>query len=87
MRSEAATTGMITVRVNRQPMRVAPGTSVAVAVLTAQSECRISVSGQRRGPLCGMGTCFECRVTIDGKPHQRGCQIPCREGMEIRCDE
>jgi sarcosine oxidase subunit alpha len=34
-----------------------------------------------------MGTCFECRVIIDGKPHQRSCQIPCREGMEIRCDE
>lgn len=87
MRSDAATTGMVTVHVNRQPIRVAHGTSVAVAVLTAQSTCRISVTGEKRAPLCGMGTCFECRVTIDGNPHQRGCQIPCREGMEIRCDE
>jgi sarcosine oxidase subunit alpha len=31
-----------------------------------------------------MGICFECRVTIDGQPHARSCQIPLREGMEIR---
>ena len=86
MRSSATPTEMITVRVNRQSIRVASGATVAVAVLTAQSACRISVTGEARGSLCGMGTCFECRVTIDGQPHQRGCQISCREGMEIRCD-
>jgi D-hydroxyproline dehydrogenase subunit gamma len=87
MRSDATTNGMIAVRVNRQVIRVEIGTSVAVAVLMAQSTCRISVTGEKRAPFCGMGTCFECRVSIDGKPHQRGCQIPCREGMEIRGDE
>ena len=87
MRSDTATIRTITVRVNRQPVRVAIGTSVAVAVLNTQSTCRISITGEKRAPLCGMGTCFECRVTIDGNPNQRGCQTPCREGMEIRCDE
>ncbi|HEX3121090.1 MAG TPA: 2Fe-2S iron-sulfur cluster-binding protein [Candidatus Acidoferrum sp.] len=87
MRSDAATTGVITVRVNQRPVRIVNGASVAVAVLAAQSACRISVTGENRAPLCGMGTCFECRVTIDGKAHQRGCQITCIEGMEIRCDE
>ena len=87
MRSDAAAIEMVTVRVNRQAVRVAIGSSVAVAVLTLQSNCRVSVTGEKRSPLCGMGTCFECRVTIDGKPHQRGCQIPCCEGMEIHCDE
>ena len=87
MRNEIATIGTITVRVNQKPLRVANGTSVAVAVLNARSTCRISVTGEKRSPLCGMGTCFECRVTIDGKPHRRGCQVPCTEGMEIRCDE
>ena len=87
MPSDAATTGMVTVRVNRQTIRVAIGTSVAAAVLNAHNTCRISVTGEKRTPLCGMGTCFECRVTVDGNAHQRGCQIPCSEGMEIRCDE
>lgn len=45
---------------------------------------RTSVSGEPRGPLCGMGICFECRVTVDGQPHVRACQTPAREGMEVR---
>jgi NADPH-dependent 2,4-dienoyl-CoA reductase/sulfur reductase-like enzyme len=30
-----------------------------------------------------MGTCFECRVTIDGEPHHRACLETVREGMEV----
>ena len=44
---------------------------------------RTSVSGEARGPLCGMGTCFECRVTLDGQPHVRSCLTPVREGMNV----
>jgi sarcosine oxidase subunit alpha len=47
----------------------------------------LSVSGEPRGPLCGMGICFECRVTIDGRAHQRACQIPCRSGMQVWTDD
>ena len=46
---------------------VHPGTSVAVAVAAAGGFCRTSVSGEPRSVLCGMGICFECRVTIDGR--------------------
>jgi sarcosine oxidase subunit alpha len=60
-------------------------TTVAVALLMAgQTMFRRSISGEPRAPLCGMGICFECRVTIDGCAHVRSCQIPVREGMEIR---
>jgi sarcosine oxidase subunit alpha len=59
--------------------------SVAVALLMAgQTTFRRSVSGEPRAPLCGMGICFECRVTIDGHAQARSCQIAVREGMEIR---
>lgn len=59
--------------------------TVAVALLMAgETTFRRSVSGEPRAPLCGMGICFECRVTIDGHAHARSCQIPVREGMEIR---
>ncbi len=44
---------------------------------------RTSVSGEARGPVCGMGACFECRVTIDGEPHRRACLETVREGMEV----
>lgn len=44
---------------------------------------RSSVSGEPRGPLCGMGQCFECRVLADGR-EVLACLTPAREGMEVR---
>jgi len=67
------------------PVHVAGGTTVAAAILVAgKMRFRTSVSGEPRGPLCGMGICFECRVTIDGIAHCRSCQILCRDGMDVR---
>jgi D-hydroxyproline dehydrogenase subunit gamma len=76
-----------TVMVNGKPVVVPPGATVAVAMSLAEVPCRKSVTGELRGPLCGMGICFECRVTIDGRPHRRGCQILCVAGMEVKTDE
>lgn len=73
----------IVLMVNGTAMSVAPGTTVAAAVLMAGAPTRRSVTGEPRGPLCGMGICFECRVTIDGVPHQRSCQILCAPGMSV----
>jgi aerobic-type carbon monoxide dehydrogenase small subunit (CoxS/CutS family) len=70
--------------INGKPLRVEQGTAVAAAILIAgEPAFRRSVSGEPRGPLCGMGICFECRVTIDGLAHARSCQILCREGMKV----
>lgn len=77
----------MTVTVNGAPVSVPSGATVAVAVTLAGHACRTSVSGEPRGPLCGMGICFECRVAIDGRPHCRSCQILCEPGMEVRTDE
>lgn len=41
------------------------------------------VSGAERLPLCMMGVCFECLMTIDGQPNQRGCQVVVQPGMVI----
>lgn len=65
---------------------VAAGTTAAVAVLIAGLPARRSVAGEARAPVCGMGVCMECRMTIDGRPHMRSCQVLCREGMEISTD-
>lgn len=77
---------MIEIRVNGQPVRVAPGATLAAALFAAHPAPRRSVSGEPRGPLCGMGSCFECRVTVDGVPHQRACLLPVRAGMEVSTD-
>lgn len=71
------------ITVNGQPVRVAAGASVAAAVVMAGEPCRFSVSGEPRGPLCGMGICMECRATVNGVPHQRTCQLLCAPGMDV----
>lgn len=77
----------ITLRVNGADVSVPEGVTVAVAMVMAGAACRASVSGERRGPLCGMGICFECRVSINGRAHCRSCQIVCEPGMDVRTDE
>lgn len=73
----------IALTVNGAHVSVPAGATVAVAVMIAGDSCRTSVKGEPRGPLCGMGICFECRVTINGEAHCRSCQIVCQEGMNV----
>lgn len=40
-------------------------------------------TGASRAPLCMMGVCFECLVTVDGQSNQQGCLMPVRAGMQI----
>lgn len=77
----------VSLSVNGETVTMPAGSTVAAAILkTGASAFRVSVSGEARGPLCGMGMCFECRVTIDGEPHGRSCQTICRNGMDVRTD-
>jgi predicted molibdopterin-dependent oxidoreductase YjgC len=77
----------IEIRVDGRAVRVSDGTTVAAAVMIAGAAAfRRSVTGEPRAPLCGMGICFECRLTIDGVAHARSCQTLCRNGMEVRTD-
>jgi hypothetical protein len=71
------------ITVNGKHVLVSAGASVAAAVIMANEPCRFSVSGEPRGPLCGMGICMECRATVNGVPHRRTCQIICAAGMEV----
>jgi len=74
-------------RVNGRLINVPAGTIVAAAIARAGfAEFHRSVLGQSRGPLCGMGICMECRVTIDGRSHCRSCQIICQDDMEVQTD-
>ena len=73
--------------VNGVSVEMPVGGMVSAAILKSGTYAfRRSVTGEPRGPLCGMGICFECRVTIDGEPHCRSCQIVCKDGMDVRTD-
>ena len=69
--------------INGQAIQVAPGTTVAAALaLASMPVTRISVSGQPRTPVCGMGICQECRVRVNGRV-RLACQTLCAPGMQV----
>ena len=77
----------VTLVVNGVSVTMPAGSMVSAAILkTGIHGFRRSVTGEPRGPLCGMGICFECRVTIDDDQHCRSCQTVCRNGMDVRTD-
>ena len=74
----------IQLTVNGREIKVTAGTIVAAAItLAGVSTYRHSVTGEPRAPLCGMGICFECRVTINDTMHCLSCQTICEEGMRV----
>ncbi|TDH63401.1 FAD-dependent oxidoreductase [Dankookia rubra] len=44
---------------------------------------RRTEKGTPRGLYCGMGACFDCIVTVDGKVNQRACLVKARDGMVV----
>ena len=77
------------ITVDGRVLHVDAGTLVAAAIERAAPGhgARVSPGGSRRQPLCGMGVCGECRVTVDGRAHRLGCQTLCSPDMEIRTDD
>jgi len=78
----------VTLVVNGVSVTMPQGSMVSAAILqSGVTSFRRSVTGEARGPLCGMGICFECRVMIDGEGHIRSCQTLCQDGMDVRTDD
>ncbi|HEX3378791.1 MAG TPA: (2Fe-2S)-binding protein [Paraburkholderia sp.] len=75
----------IRLTVDGRGIEVESGTTVAAALAIAGvSGSRLSVTGEPREALCGMGVCQECRVTIDGRAHALACQTLCRDGQRVQ---
>lgn len=75
----------VTIVVDGEPVRAFEGETVAAALLAhGKRVLRVSSRfGEPRGFYCGMGVCFECVMTIDGRPGVRTCQTPVRDGMRL----
>ena len=75
------------IEVNGQTIPAYIGQTVAAALIAAGIKIfRYTQNGVPRGLYCGMGVCFECRVSIDDIPDQRSCMIPVQPGMQIHLD-
>lgn len=71
--------------IDGSPLPAFEGESVAAALLAAGTRVLRTTAryGAPRGLYCGMGVCFECVMTVDGRPNVRTCQTPVRDGMRV----
>jgi predicted molibdopterin-dependent oxidoreductase YjgC len=71
-----------TIELDGEAIDVEPGQSVAAALIAAghRSWRRTRVDGRPRGVFCGIGVCFDCLATINGRPNQRACIVDARAG-------
>lgn len=61
------------------------GETLATALLASGCAAfhRTARSGAPRGPYCNMGTCFECRVQVQGRGWVLACMTPVEAGMQV----
>ncbi|HZQ01261.1 MAG TPA: FAD-dependent oxidoreductase [Reyranella sp.] len=75
----------ISIRFDGQEVPAIEGETIAASLAAAGIiSVRQARSGVPRGPFCGMGVCFDCLVTVDGKPNQRACLTKVSAGMDVR---
>jgi predicted molibdopterin-dependent oxidoreductase YjgC len=74
----------VTFQVDGESQPAYLGDTIAVALYRAGRRAwRQTQAGDWRGLLCGMGTCYDCLLTVDGVPGLRACQVLVREGMRV----
>ena len=79
----------ITIKINGKETTACQGDTV-LASLVASGHKILKKSkklNENRGPLCGMGVCYECQVTINGMPNQRACMAEVEDEMMIVINE
>ena len=78
-----------TVTFDGREIEALPGQTVAAALWAAgiTSWRTTRRTGRPRGIFCGIGVCFDCLVTVNGRPNQRACLVPVHSGDVIRTQE
>ncbi|MFJ5966655.1 (2Fe-2S)-binding protein [Streptomyces sp. NPDC093060] len=78
-----------TVTFDGRPVEALPGQTVAAALWAAGVTSWRSTrgAGRPRGVFCGIGVCFDCLVSVNGRANQRACLLPVRPGDVIRTQE
>jgi len=71
----AASVSTVEITVDGRKVAAQSGQNLAAALLVAGAE--------RFAPLCLMGSCFQCAVTVDGRANQRACRVEIAAGMDV----
>lgn len=68
-----------------RPIDGLEGETIAAALAAGGiRQLRHTRGGERRGLYCGMGACFDCLVTVDGRASQRACLTKVADGQQVR---
>lgn len=76
----------VTIFIDGAPYETPLNISVAAALISQANITALRRTAKRqepRGVFCGMGVCYDCLVTIDGRPNVRACMTSVAEGMRI----
>ncbi|MEU5344478.1 (2Fe-2S)-binding protein [Streptomyces sp. NPDC020766] len=78
-----------TVTFDGREIAVLPGRTIAAALWSAgiTSWRTTRGSGEPRGVFCGIGVCFDCLVSVNGRVNQRACLVRAEAGDVIRTQE
>lgn len=68
------------------PVAFSPGQTVAAALVAhgVYAWRTTRFNGRPRGVYCGIGVCFDCLLTIDGRDDERACLTLAKDGMDVR---
>jgi predicted molibdopterin-dependent oxidoreductase YjgC len=73
----------VTIVVDGRAIATTAGVPLGAVLHQHDAALRHTQSGSPRGVFCGMGVCFDCLVTVDGRPDVRACVTPVRDGMRV----
>ncbi len=84
-RAHSSTGEAPVITVDGAPVAFTPGQSVAAALIASGRLAwrTTRIGGAPRGAFCGIGVCFDCLATIDGRPNQRACLVPATPGLAV----
>ncbi|MER5887043.1 (2Fe-2S)-binding protein [Streptomyces sp. NPDC001941] len=85
----AAPATQYTITCDTREITALPGQSIAAALWAAGILAwRTTREGGRpRGAFCGIGACYDCLATVNGRPNQRLCMVPARPGDAVTTQE
>lgn len=79
---------VVTLMIDGKPTLGYAGEMLAGVLLVAGVHAfRRTVEGRPRAAFCGMGSCLDCAVRVDGVPMVRSCLTPVAEGMAVDTGE
>jgi len=76
-------------RFDDETIHAEEGQSIGAALIAAghRSWRSTRIEGAPRGLFCGIGVCFDCLVTVNGRPNRRACLMEAMPGDQVRTQE